>query len=294
MKDVKGYIKRLDKSMTRAEKLFFLDKVHVEEFDYIVDFGGANGRLLYEVERYMNKKHLDKEHKVKFINVEKNNDMECGYAFQRAYIHALDLNAVKEFVKGKKVFLILSSVLHECDKETLNALENFINDYVACVSVRDMYFKDTMPLKRSLEHLERMSKTINKLPLKMRIKLEEISENCTNRSYFYNDFVFYEFLLKYTYDENWETEVNEQYFNSLARNFIDKIRQRNLVFYEKYYILPYKKRQVKKDFGFTMKCQTHIQLIANTTLKRKPVPLPEGWKKIILDEKKEEGDKGNE
>lgn len=53
MNDIKGYIERLDKSMTRKEKLFFFNKVKLASYDFIVDFGCANGRLLYEVDKHL-------------------------------------------------------------------------------------------------------------------------------------------------------------------------------------------------------------------------------------------------
>ena len=46
IKDVRGYLDRVDRSFTRDEKLFFFDYINLKDYDYIVDFGAANGAMI--------------------------------------------------------------------------------------------------------------------------------------------------------------------------------------------------------------------------------------------------------
>lgn len=43
------YLDRMKRGLTLQEKLFFVNRINLTQYDYIVDFGGADGahRLLY-------------------------------------------------------------------------------------------------------------------------------------------------------------------------------------------------------------------------------------------------------
>lgn len=67
----------------------------------------------------------------------------------------------------------------------------------------------------------------------------------------------YHYLLKYTYVDNWELELLENYFSF---NY-DELFAMGDIIYKKNYTLEYKKQMVKKDFGIDLVNHTHIQLI---------------------------------
>lgn len=250
MKDVKGYIERLDHSMTKKEKLFFLKKINVQKYDYIVDFGCANGRLLYEIDKHIGKRKCNAE----FIGVDNNPQLEIAYTYNHKFARVSSLDEIGEL--NGNVLLILSSVLHELDFDTLFTLIQFISKSVDTVSIRDMYFQENKSeYSDILQYLEINNMLFNEQfweiywRNKTAIEVHPYAQS------------LYEFFLKYTYTQNWETEVKENYFSGLAKRFIDSLTNTQKVLYCKHYILPYKKEQVLKDFGYKMKAKTHIKLI---------------------------------
>lgn len=260
MNDVKGYIERLDKSMTRKEKLFFLNKVKWAKYDAVVDFGGADGHLLYEVDKYLNKHKKDKEKKIQLFNIKCNADIKQRYDYSRQYFHAFSLDTWKPELRGKRVLLILSSVLHEVDKATRQSIVDFAKEYADTVVIRDMHFKASRwTMKREYE--------------KARLFLEnkDILLNTDERRFFLDVFRYspywvpkslYEFFLKYTYVDNWATEKQENYFSSNILDTTQDLYKRGFrCKYCKHYTLPYKKREVLQHFGYKMRANTHVKLI---------------------------------
>lgn len=259
MNNINSYIDKLNKSMTRKEKLFFLNKVKLQSYDYIIDFGGADGRLLYEVDRYMNKKHIDRDRRIRLINIDYNLDMVSPFRYSRSYSHLTDLDSFSVLYQSK-VLLILSSVLHECSESTLNTIRQFIDKNVSTVVIRDMYL--------AIENRNDLIKTYCKLPVLQTKRYREVEDNNLGiinddlfSSVYKNILNTYEYFLKYTYKENWETEVKERYFNSFAREFMMCLVARYGYKYIKRYVLPYKRKQVYKDFHYRMNIPTHIKLI---------------------------------
>lgn len=271
MKDIKGYIERLDKSMTRKEKLFFFNKVKWEKYDAVVDFGGADGHLLYEVDKYLNAHKKDKEKKIQLFNIECNADIKQRYDYSRQYFHAFSLDTWKPELHGKRVLLILSSVLHEVDSATRLAIMDFAAEYADTVVVRDMHFKASRWTR------ERESKKT-----KVFVENYQTLLNTDERRLFcdiYRDSPYrsvqslYQFFLKYTYVENWATEKQENYFSDNILNTTKDLYKSDFrCKYCKHYILPYKKKEVLKHFGYRMRANTHVKLILE---QRREKPLTE-------------------
>lgn len=258
MKDVKGYIERLDHSMTKREKLFFLNKINVRKYDYIVDFGCANGRLLYEIDKHIGKRKGN----TVFIGVDNNPQLEIAYTYNRKFARVSSLDEIGEL--NGKVLLILSSVLHEVDNDTLEQLVNFAQNYATTIVIRDMHLQaSNRTMSKEWTKVEYFNKNCSRL-LKPH-QLMQLSDfyNCTSDRYTVRR--LYEYFLKYTYVENWETEKHESYFGrgkSNAWKFAQALSPEQFYFkYWKHYILPYKKKQVLADFGYKMRCNTHVKAI---------------------------------
>lgn len=254
MKDINGYIEKLDKSMTKKEKLFFLNKVKLSSYDYIVDFGCANGRLLYEVDKHLNGKAKN----LQLIGVEKNEQMTIDYKFTHQFTRVQQLDDLPlQEMKRKRVLLLLSSVLHEVDYMTRLDLANFISRYVTTVVIRDMYLylNDKKAVKEERKCLDFKNYTS--------YLLNKEQKSMFNYIYKSHDPIvsLYEFFLKYTYIDNWETEKQEEYFCNNTLCFFQGITHPFELKYCKHYILPYKKKQVLKDFGYKMRATTHVKLI---------------------------------
>lgn len=253
MKDVKGCIEKLDKSMTKKEKLFFLNKVKLRSYDYIVDLGCANGRLLYEIDKRLK----GKAKSLQLFGVEENEQMSDDYKFTHQFTRVEKLDDLPlQNMQNKKVLLLLSSVLHELDIGYIrDVLIGFINKYSTTVVIRDMCFK--IPPKICLKELRKgivFAEQTNYI-------LDKYQKNMFNYIYqFWNIKSLYEFFLKYTYKENWESEKQEEYFCNTKLSFVRALTNFTCK-YVKHYTLPYKKRQVKKDFGYKMRAYTHVKMI---------------------------------
>jgi len=69
-------------------------------------------------------------------------------------------------------------------------------------------------------------------------------------------------LLKYTYTDNWTREVNENYLPYT----LEHLKRRRIppgwtIILQDYYVLPFMKQNVQKDFGITLTQPTHIKMI---------------------------------
>ncbi len=251
MNDIKGYIEKLDKSMTHKEKLFFLNKVKLSSYDFIVDFGCANGRLLYEIDKRIE----GKAKSLRLFGIDKNSDISINYTFSHKFERVeklLDLPTIE--MQDKRVLLILSSVLHEVDKVTLSDLAEFSNNYVTTISIRDMRFY----AGERLMWKERRKMQIFLQNINLFLNKEQLS---LFHDIFRNDVKsLYEFFLKYTYKENWTTEKEEIYLG--INMFLFEIQLNGFKSkYCKQYILPYKRKAVYRDFNYRMRAKTHVKVI---------------------------------
>lgn len=267
MNDVRGYIEQLDKSMTRKEKLFFLNKINVRQYDYIIDFCCANGRLLHEVD-----KQLPKKCATKLIGIDKSNEIRIEYEFKHSFTKAKTLNEIQGLIAGTKVLLILSSVLHELSALTIiDQLEPFVSAYIDTICIRDMSFD--FSCKINTVDVARFLVGLSDEQYKQLVQVVRHSDDFWDDGVQLVDDKIYEFLLKYTYTANWQSEIKENYFNSSTSIFLNYLLYGNKwqTIYKERYILPYKKRQVKKDFGYKMTANTHIKLIVKRSNKDVPI-----------------------
>lgn len=259
MYDVAGYIERLDKSMTKDEKLFFLDKVDLSSYDNIIDFGCADGRLLHEIDLV-----LPPGVKPKLYGVEINNDIPLTYG----HITRVRTLAQLSQIEGSTL-VIFSSVLHEVALDVLqNHIIPFLRTKADTIVIRDMHWnrrKKTRWTRREVRLLTNVIQTSK--------YLKRLNEIIDNHSWLYNDLVetLYEFLLKYEYDANWDTEKKEYYFINNTERIMEAMT-RECGFKKKYfkaYILPYKREKVKADFGYNMRYTTHLKAILGRTKQNK-------------------------
>lgn len=261
MQDVKGYVERLDKSMTRKEKLFFFNKVKLASYDFIVDFGCANGRLLYEIDKQLKGKTKN----LRLYGIDKNDDIKIDYEFTYQFKKCKSLNELPLILmRKKKVLFILSSVLHEVDDSARYDIGFFAHEYAETVVLRDMFYQCSSQFRLNREKKKAADFIENNLNL-LSVAEHRIFTDIY-RPTIYNGVnvkKLYEFFLKYTYKENWTTERNEDYFSGNVRWLADTLRQDKAfkLKYCKHYILPYKKKKVYKDLNYKMAINTHVKVI---------------------------------
>lgn len=236
--DEKVYLSRMKESMTREEKLFFLDYLNMQDFDAVVDYGGADGTLLSIVKEFVRpdcELYCIDEYSYGIANHTYNiTDNRITYG---------DEAQAMGWTIGKKYLLIFSSVLHEM--MGLPALGLILG--AQAVAIRDMNFDKLLvdePHRKEIEGIRtqlRNAYTTYETPT-----LADA----------------YQLLLKYTYEENYEKESAEDYFCNLAKSLIDRlfVWQRGFkCLCHQTYILPYIKKRVKKDWGIEMKYPTHLK-----------------------------------
>lgn len=261
IKNLEIYNIRMDKSI--EDKLWFKDKV---DADVYVDFGCANGNLLKHMYREnKNKVYIGYDNNQEMLSIAEENCKETIIKFTPCFKNIRRyLNIIHP---GKKVCLILSSVLHEVYSYSKNSkeLDQFWNsiqhdlqpDYIV---IRDMTYGcdwrniDSKDLESFLkETIDKIKKKANKDQLqsfeRFYGKIEE--EGLINVTHF---------LLKYKYVENWDREVQENYI-PLIFPYIGSLLNLYKTSYKKEYCLPYLREQFKKDFDIDFIGYTHYNLL---------------------------------
>ncbi len=242
MLDKVSYLEKMERAM--EEKIFFLNKIDFNNVDTIVDFGCANGALIEIMDKYLQstKQIIGFDNYQYFIDICNNK-----YINNKNLIFISDFYLLTEKIKQKKYAIIFSSCLHELDENSLEkALKLMQNSKY--VIIRDMYFDKS--LNREIEKPSYLSK-INKTQIdEFEIEHGEVN-NLKN---------LYHLFLKYTYKENWKTEVKEDYFSVDYDKILSKLNNFKII-YDWPYTLPFKKDEILKEFNYDLTLPTHIKLI---------------------------------
>ena len=260
MKDAQGYLDRMKGSM--REKLFFLNELDLTN-KVIIDFGCADGTMI---------KHLMELYPLNcYIGV------ECNLAFKPALqelalqhygfsaITSLD-RLKRELEHGlyqdKELVFICSSVLHELTWSKQREVINFAMRYCDYLIVRDMYYDrfpdNQLTLFGELRALEQFI-MLSPRPDLLQDYFVEADKNSKSL-----DEAIKEYLLKYTYVDNWETEVQEDYLH-VDWNYIFANEH---IIYQRIYTNEFIKQRVYDDFNITITWPTHCQLIMQIVKER--------------------------
>lgn len=246
IRDLTVYLTRMQKSV--LDKIFFLDKVF-DPFDCILDFGCANGDLIKAIHAMFGELHL------------------VGYDISPEMIRQARINCPEaEFtscwneinVPFDRTLLNLSSVIHEVysysSTEDIGQFwDRVFKSGFRYIAIRDMCVGKDALAPAHTDDLHRLRSRAESLA-ELTAYEQKWGPILTER-----DMVH--FLLKYTYTQNWESELNENYLPLSAEELIARIPEDYEITYFEHYTLPYKKWEVKKDFGITLDCPTHIKLI---------------------------------
>lgn len=251
MNDLNGYIKRMEYSM--HEKMFFVDKLDLNEYDLIVDFGCANGDLLRKLRAHRPVGvSWGFDISAEMIKIAKASNTDNQNFF------TTDIGQIKSILgRYKKSLVIFSSVLHEIEQASDRRVALEVMSLVDTVVIRDMYFPHLPSYLQERIPAEVLTSIFSKTSPYMIYSFQMWHGNFedVNRN-------FYHFLLKYTYVDNWETEVQEDYFSTPWEMYISELSKKGIyVSHDYIYTLPYKQTQVLKDFGYEMKLPTHRNLI---------------------------------
>ena len=265
IKNLEIYNIRMDKSI--EDKLWFLGQPEIKDVDVFVDFGCANGNML----RHMyyqdpGKVYIGYDNNTEMLSIAKEYCKDTGIKF------IYNFENIREYINreylGKKVCLILSSVLHEVysytpagsgiDEFWKNIKEDLNPDYIV---IRDMtwgfnYNKYSYHQEQAkqLDCCYKISKLANQDQIKD-------FEKVIGRKLISDPRDVTHFLLKYKYVENWDREVQENYLSYEAMDVVYKLRNKYKLTYYKFYCLPYLHEQFMKDFDIDFVGNTHYNFL---------------------------------
>lgn len=245
--DLNGYLYKMQKSM--IDKMFFIDKIF-EPIETIVDFGCANGELIKMLQYYFDEySYVGYDISEKMVQAAKEN--VPGAVF------CSDWDSIS--VPFDRSLLNISSVIHEvysyCTPDDIDLFWRRVFDSgFRYITIRDMMlsqtYSDTPAAESDLGMIRANSE--------YRRHLEDY-ESIWGRIKTKKQMAHY--LLKYSYTQNWDREVREDYLGLTLEELIAMIPKNYRVTYQEHYTLPYVGWQIKKDFGIDLKIPTHIKMI---------------------------------
>lgn len=246
MKSLNSYIRKLEKGV--EDKLFFLKHIDISEYSLIVEFGCANGRLLRRIEPVVDLQST------KLVGFDINEEiLDIAKNISREMTFTSNWKEIEEMLKQtpKKSLILFSSVWHEIDPKYNEDIVSKMKAFTTIV-IRDM--KEPIFGSEPIDEPTRQ-RIAKRVPEWQFHEFEEKWGRIDNKK------TLYRFLLMYTYVDNWDVEVNEDYFSTpWAEIDWDLEKEYDRVFSHSY-ALQYKKEQIEKIFSHTMKDITHHQVI---------------------------------
>ena len=242
------YLERMLKTI--PDKAWWVEYIP-SEIDTVVDFGCAAGDLGIYLE-YMY------PHRFRYIGIDNNVDMLAKAKEQHLEVYP-SFEDIEGLVDSFHCVLVLNSVMHEVftyltgvEQIILFAkMRGFNFKYIA---IRDMFLYSL-----SLEDLPtgKIYDAIINSKYKDTYRDYVIFSSCGYKNYAPG---LVDFLLKYTYKENWNRERDEQYLwnwmPTISKNFSNY-----KIMYNSQFFIPYIREQIKKDFGIDLSICTHKKLL---------------------------------
>ena len=252
IKDFEGYVSKMD--ITVIDKLFWLPHV-THPVTQLVDIGCACGKLQTVFNAVSPCTEL--------IGIEENLDMvqKIYEGYDKGEIPFIRVHGLLDDIPGKLKpgsVINMSSVLHEVysykNKEYIKNFWKQINrlepEYI---TIRDMMWNEsdaycpTDLICNTILHSV-YAKQAEEFESKYGLLSEK--KNLTH------------FLLKYRYKENWERELNENYFAFSIDDAIPVLNDNYKVIYHEFFALPWTAKCARNDFGISfLPGTTHQKII---------------------------------
>ena len=239
MKDIVGYLEKMEKSM--IDKLFFVDKIDISKYDLLLDFGCADGTFIKNLSKlYPSLNYIGYDISAEMIKRANENS-----ANNISFIS--NTKELKQALKGKKYAIVFSSVLHELNEQGLITALNLMSDAMAVI-IRDMFFDKTKNKKIDCSSFLIQNKYVEEFENKYG-KIDNLLN-------------LYHYFLKYTYTKNWEHELLENYLGIDYERILSTLKEKEFsIVYDEQYTLPFKKQEVKNNFNYCLNLPTHRKLI---------------------------------
>lgn len=245
--DINAYNINMQKSL--LDKAYFLSFVDSDTF---VDFGCADGSLLKHIHNLFTDKNLiGYDISSEMLELANNNLKGCNVSLYNNF-HDIVSN-----IKLENATLILSSVIHEVysygDVYSVNKFwEQVFSNKFKYIVIRDLMAKKTIDRPSDINDIARVLHNGNKTHL---AEFQNIWGNINNNKNLVH------FLLKYKWVENWNREVNENYFPIYIEDFLSKIPNNYNIDYYYEFIMPQTQQGIQKDFNIILKDTTHFKCI---------------------------------
>ena len=256
--DLNGYTEKMRKSF--LEKTFFLTKIPATVY---LDYGCADGSMIeFMFKMFPEYHYFGYDNDPKMIELAKKRNVPNA-TFSANYD---ELVAAMAKIEGKRA-VICSSLIHEiyayADKGSMTVQQfwNRIRSNFDYACIRDM------AMTKETEGYDVSSHDIWAIANFFLSDKEDF--------YILGDFQkkygsitklkdMTHFLLKYRYKNNWERELNENYFPLTVEEILEQFNPtvgKMEILYQNHYLLPFLKDRVKQDFDIDLKEATHLQLI---------------------------------
>jgi len=257
-KNLLAYNDSMHKSL--EDKLFFTKKLPLGDYCF-VDFGCADGALLRELsKRYKKSKFIGYDISEEMLVLARKRTKKLNILFTNSW------DTVEEYLRHyrKNSVLILSSVIHEVysyatSPEDIDAFwEKVLHSGFTYICIRDMMLTDDLNRVYREDSKDRWwACKMYGYDSKFEPYLNQF-ESKYGSIYIVKNLVH--FLLKYRWTINWERELNENYFPISQEELLEKFKDKNIIYLERFNI-PYLRKCIERDWGFDMDRDTHIKLI---------------------------------
>lgn len=247
--NLNSYLKGM--SLGSNDKLFFLG--HIKP-DLIVDFGSADGYILNQIsQKFPNIKLIGYDISPDMIKKSKENHNHITFTNNWGEV-------ASEAKKYKKSCILLSSVIHEVySYSDANGVDKFWNNLFN-TGFEFIVVRDTIP-SINLEKVKNFKKDVDIVKSKVDDNLLKDYENKWGKiDKNYKNFV--RFVLMYRYKENWSRERLEDYLPLTYENLLFKIENSPYkIIYNKQFKYKPIEQSFKKDFGISLRKDTHLKMI---------------------------------
>lgn len=253
IKNLTDYTEKMN--TTIKDKLFFVDKIITPVY---IDYGCADGTLLGELDAIYNDKNIT------YIGFDKSTEMidlaKSKWGGSDNILFTSNINdVIAKLSKCKdNITLILSSVLHEILSQgyTQNEFWDTVNAFkVKYIVIRDMAYN---PI---IHNSEIRNYSISKMYC---LVPKQYNDFVKKYGKIDNNIKFCHFLLKYRYTQNWERELDEDYFAfdpDFAMEYLKKFNFYS-IYFERFnvpYIVETLIKNLQIDIG--QFGQTHVKMI---------------------------------
>jgi len=248
------YNKRME--MGWEDKLFFLDMI---DPSVIVDFGCADGAIIKKMKKFTKADIIGYEPDADMLSSAKSNLKDIATVTDKWS------EVIRLVGDHEDSAILLSSVIHEVYSYSSDSeIESFWKKMVFNGAFKWICIRDMMP-SVDIEKGDNLKNDIQKVRENADKKLLDSYESIWGKISDYKSLMH--FLLKYKYIENWEREVEENYFSLMLENFYKLIPPGYKIIYKESFQLPHHRKQFRDDFGIDIDKKTHTKMIILNTNK---------------------------